>query len=111
MNTLNYKGFVGVFNYVEDEEILFGKIEGITDLVTFQGESVKEIKEAFEEAVDDYKELCKEIGKEPYKSFKGSFNVRIAPNLHREVFLEAKRLNINLNQFVQNSLEQAIKHR
>ena len=110
MNTLNYKGFIGVFNYIEDEEILFGKIEGVNDLVTFQGESVKEIKEAFYEAVDDYISLCEEVGKEPYKSFKGSFNVRITSKLHQKVFFEAKKHNMNLNQFIQSALEKAVEH-
>lgn len=65
MSTLQHKDFIGVFNYIEDEEILFGKLEGITDLVTFQGQSVSEIKDAFEEAVEDYIELCEEVGKKP----------------------------------------------
>ncbi len=108
MNTLQYKNFTGTFNYVEDEDILFGKIEGIDDLVTFQGESISEIKQAFREAVEDYIFLCKETGKEAYKSFKGSFNVRIAPELHRAVFIQALKNNTNINGFVQNALEQAV---
>ncbi len=110
MNTLNYKGFVGVFNYIEEDEVLYGKIEGVTDLVTFEGTSVSEVKNAFYEAVEDYLFLCKEVGKEPYKSFKGSFNVRINPDLHRQVYLEAVKNNMNLNQFVQSTLERAVHH-
>ncbi len=110
MNTLKCNGFIGSFNYIEDDNILYGKIEGITDLVTFEGNSIKEIKEAFNEAVEDYISLCKEVKKEPYKSFKGSFNVRINPELHREVFMEAVKNNMNLNQFVQSTLEKAVKN-
>lgn len=62
MNTLVYKDFVGSFNYIEEEEILYGKIQGISDLVTFEGTSIAEIKNAFIEAVDDYIALCKEVG-------------------------------------------------
>lgn len=62
MNTLKYKNFVGVFNYIEEEKVMFGKIEGITDLVTFEGTSIEEIKKSFIEAVEDYLELCKEAG-------------------------------------------------
>jgi predicted HicB family RNase H-like nuclease len=108
MNTLTHKGFIGIFNYIEDEDILHGKIEGITDLVTFQGIGVPEIKKAFIDAVEDYIELCAEVGKEPLKSFKGSFNVRVSPTLHRLVSTEAIKRNMNLNQFVQKALEQAI---
>mgnify|MGYP000882282140 CR=1 FL=1 len=109
MNTLKHKGFIGIFNYIEDEDILYGKIEGITDLVTFQGQSIPEIKEAFNEAVEDYLELCKEVGKDPLKSFKGSFNVRLSSNLHRIVFMKAVSRNMNLNQFVQAALEKAVE--
>ena len=110
MNTLNYKGFVGVFNYIEEDEVLYGKIEGVTDLITFEGTSISEVKNAFNEAVEDYISLCEEVGKEPYKSFKGAFNVRLNPNLHRQVYLEAVKNNMNLNQFVQSTLEKAVHH-
>lgn len=109
MNTLKHKNFIGVFNYIEDEEILFGKIEGVTDLVTFQGQSISEIKKAFKEAVEDYIELCEEVGKKPMKSFKGSFNVRLSSDLHRVVAMKAVSNNMNLNQFVQTALEKAVE--
>jgi predicted HicB family RNase H-like nuclease len=110
MNTITHKNFIGRFNFVEDEEIFHGKIEGITDLVTFEGTSVFEIKQAFIEAVEDYILLCNEVGKDPYKSFKGSFNVRISSDLHRKAALTAARENINLNQFVQKAIETALTH-
>lgn len=108
MNTLNYKGFIGAFNYAEEDDILFGKIEGVTDLVTFQGASIQEVKKAFTEAVEDYIILCDEVGKEPMKSFKGSFNVRLTPQLHRQITLEAVKNNMNLNQFIQKTLEKVV---
>ena len=110
MNTLNHNGFIGTFNYIEDEDILYGKIEGITDLVTFEGTSIKEVKEAFIEAVEDYVFLCKEVGKEPLKSFKGSFNVRLSSELHRKVSMEAVKNNMNLNQFVQAILQKSVQY-
>ncbi len=108
MNTLQHKDFIGTFNFIEDESILYGKIEGITDLVTFQGSSIEEIKTAFIEAVEDYILLCDEVGKEPLKSYKGSFNVRLSPKLHRQVSMEAIKHNMNLNQFIQSTLEHVV---
>lgn len=110
MNTLSYKNFMGTFDYIEEENILHGKIEGISDLVTFEGSSIVEIQKSFTEAVDDYIELCKEANKDPYKSFKGSFNVRITPKLHRLAVLKATKLNLTLNQFVQSAIEKALKN-
>ncbi len=108
MNTLVYKDFVGSFNYIEEEEKLYGKVQGISDLVTFEGTSIAEIKSAFIEAVDDYIELCKKVNKDPYKSFKGTFNIRISSDLHRQATLKAKKHNLNLNQFVQKAIEHAV---
>ena len=69
MNTLTYKGYMGSVNFSEKDSVFFGKIEGIDGLVNFEGESVKELTEAFHEAVDDYLEYCKAEGIEPHKSY------------------------------------------
>ena len=76
-NVLKYKGYYAVVQYSAEDEVLYGKIEGIDDLVSFESDSICGIKNEFENAVDDYIEYCKEIGKEPDKVYKGSFNVRI----------------------------------
>jgi predicted HicB family RNase H-like nuclease len=85
--------------------VFFGKIEGVNDLVTFEGDTVKQIKKAFKEAVEDYIELCQEAGKAVFKSFKGSFNVRINPELHSQAFGRALEEGKTLNQFVQDAIE------
>lgn len=54
MNTMTYKGYLGSVAYSEKDQVFFGKVEGINGLVNFEGESVKELTEAFHEAVDDY---------------------------------------------------------
>ena len=103
-----YKDFIATIHYSTIDEVFFGKIEGINDLVTFEGENVKDLKKAFEEAVDDYIELCKEVGKEPKKSFKGSFNIRISPELHVKAFEKALIEGKSLNQFVQQAIEKEV---
>ena len=60
MNTMTYKGYLGSVAYNEKDQVFFGKIEGINGLVNYEGESVKEITEAFHEAVDDYLAFCKD---------------------------------------------------
>ena len=79
---LSYKGFIGSVQFSADDDVFCGKIEGIDDLVSYEGTSVAELKKAFRDAVEDYLGLCKEAGKEPFKSCKGSFNVRISKELH-----------------------------
>jgi len=103
-NMIKYKDFYGSVEYSATDECFFGKIIGTTDLVTFEGESVDNLKKAFVEAVEDYLALCKEIGKEPQKSYKGSFNVRISPELHKEATITASRKGISLNAFVEKAI-------
>jgi predicted HicB family RNase H-like nuclease len=62
-DVMQYKNFIGSVHFNADDEIFYGKIEGINDLVTFEGESVKKLKKAFEEAVEDYLQLCEQVGK------------------------------------------------
>ena len=67
-NYLEYKGYIGSVEFRADEKVLCGKIQGINDLILFEGESVSELENNFKESVDDYLETCKEIGKEPNKT-------------------------------------------
>ena len=79
-DVLSYKGYVTRIHY--EDGILFGKLEGICDLVNFESDSVKDIEKEFHEAVDAYLEICERHGDEPEKPFKGVFNVRISSDLH-----------------------------
>ncbi len=105
---LVYKDFIGTVHFSTKDSVFYGKIEGINDLVTFEGETVVDLKKAFEESVDDYIEICKEVEKDPLKSFKGSFNVRIAPELHSKAFKAALLKGKSLNQLVQEAIEKEV---
>ena len=109
-DALTYKGFIGSVHFDSVDEIFHGKIEGINDLVTFEGDSVKEIERSFHEAVDDYIALCREAGKEPLGSCKGSFNVRIPPEMHKKAKDMATVLGMSLNQFIQKAIEDKVSH-
>ena len=107
-NIIEYKEFIGSVNYSNTDECFYGKIEGIDDLVTFEGSSVKELKKVFQQAVNDYIGLCVEAGKEPYKSVKGSFNIRIEPKLHYHAIYTALKNGMSLNQFVAEAIKNNI---
>ncbi|MFZ4526765.1 MAG: type II toxin-antitoxin system HicB family antitoxin [Chlorobium sp.] len=107
-DVLVYKDYIGSVHFNADDEVFFGKIEGIEDLVSFEGDSVIELKKAFEEAVDDYLEICKENGKKTDKSYKGSFNVRIAPDIHKKATRLALMKGMSLNQFIQKAVEEEV---
>ena len=106
---LKYNGFIGSVHFSSSDETFFGKIEGINDLVTFEGSTVAKLKKAFKESVEDYIELCDSLGKEAHKSFKGSFNVRLSPELHSKAFEKALVEGKTLNQLVKEALEDKVR--
>ena len=104
-NILEYKGYYAKIEYSAEDSVLYGKIEGIKDLVNFESESASEIAKEFHEAVDDYLEFCENVGKEPDKAYKGTFNVRISPSLHRQLAIMALKNGESLNQTVERALQ------
>ena len=107
-SALEYKGYFGSIEFSNEDDCFYGKILGINDLVTFEGSSVEEIRAAFREAVDDYLLMCERVGKEPEKTYKGSFNVRIDPELHKKASILAQTRHISLNQFIELSIAEKV---
>lgn len=105
MNTLEYRGFNGSVEFDADDGVLFGKLLLINDLVTYEGQSVDEIRQAFQEAVEDYIAQCQQAGKEPNKPLSGVFNVRVGVELHRQAALRAAHDRVKLNQVVVRALQ------
>ena len=103
-NVLTYKGYFSIVKYSPESEIFYGKIEAIVDLVSYEGETAKEVKAAFEEAVESYLETCAEVGKKPDKPYTGTFNVRVNTELHRKAAILSKQRNISLNQLIGEAL-------
>lgn len=102
---MEYKGYYGSVHYSDEDQVFHGKIEFIRSLVSYEGTNVKNLRKAFEAAVDDYLELCEVEKKEPEMPFKGSFNVRTGPDLHRRAMLYAKSKGLNLNSIITDALE------
>ena len=109
MNTMTYKGYIGSVNYSDKDQVFFGKIEGINGLVNFEGESVKELTEAFHEAVDDYLAYCQDEGIEPDKSYTGVLNVRLTPAIHRQIAMLALQAGISINAYIKDALEEKVE--
>lgn len=102
---LEYKTYYAEVHFSSEDETFYGKIIGINDLVSFEGTTVKELKKAFHEAVEDYLATCNEIGKDPEKTYKGSFNVRIPSDLHRKAARYATLNRMTLNDFVRHAID------
>ncbi len=107
---LEYKGFHGTVRFSSEDAVFFGKISGVNDLVTFEGTSVKELQKSFEEAVEDYISICEREKIPVLKSMKGSFNVRISPELHQKAAIVSSKQGVSLNQFVQKAIENSLEN-
>lgn len=105
-NVLEYKGYYGTVEFSSTDKVLFGKVIGVNSLISFEGDSVQSLKEDFEGAIDDYLEMCAEKGIEPEKAYRGSFNVRVSPELHKTLVLYSASHGQTLN----STVEEAIKH-
>ena len=105
---LEYKSYYAEVHFSGEDEIFYGKIIGINDLVSFEGTTVSELKKAFREAVDDYLATCEELGKDAEKTYKGSFNVRIPSELHRQAARYATLKKMTLNDFVRHAIDSVI---
>jgi predicted HicB family RNase H-like nuclease len=106
-NTMKYENYVGSVEYSEEDGCLFGRLLGVDDIISYEGESVTELRAAFEEAVDDYLETCKKIGKTPQRPYSGKIMLRIPPEVHARAAMMAQASGKSLNQFVAEALERA----
>ncbi len=107
-NTMEYKGYVGSVEFSEEDGLFFGKVMGLRSLLSYEGSSAAELVADFHAAVDDYLSLCAAEGTEPEKAYKGSFNVRVSPELHKKLAIRAAAQQMSLNSFVEHALTNAV---
>ncbi|VXC26194.1 Toxin-antitoxin system HicB family antitoxin [Pseudomonas sp. 8Z] len=105
MNAMNYKGYAARIEYSDEDGLFIGHIAGIRDVVGFHGESVKELRGAFEEAVDDYLETCAKLERSPQKPYSGKLSLRLEPALHASVAVKAELAHKSINQWVVDVLD------
>ncbi len=105
-NMLKYKGYHGSVAFSAEDNLLVGSVIGIRDSLNFHGNSIEEITQSFHDSIDGYLEMCEALGLSPDKEYKGSFNVRISPDLHRQAALTAEKEGVSLNQLIQQAIEE-----
>jgi predicted HicB family RNase H-like nuclease len=104
-NTLEYKGYIGIIEYDDEDGIFRGAVINLRETITFHGECVAELRQSLKDSVEAYLKLCAERGEEPEKPFSGNLPLRIDPELHRKIFLKAKREGKSLNRWIGEILE------
>ncbi len=108
MNNLNYRGYHAIVQYEADSDVFVGRLAGISDIITFEADTVAGLKSAFIEAVDDYLAHCKKINKSPQKEFSGKLMLRVSPSVHAKLSLatELSRAK-SMNEFAEQALDKA----
>jgi predicted HicB family RNase H-like nuclease len=109
MNTMTYKGYAARIEYSDEDECFIGHIAGIQDVVGFHGDSVAILREAFEEAVDDYLETCEKLNGAPQKPYSGNLMLRIPPEIHAAVATAAEVSGKSINQWATDTFKQTVK--
>lgn len=97
---LRYQNYTGIVEYDPNGKIFTGEVIGVRDVITFQGRTPEEIERSFRAAVDFYLDLCLQDGVSPQKPFSGRFNVRLSPEVHRQIAERAALQRVSLNQWV-----------
>ena len=107
-NTMQYKGYIGSVEFSEEDGLFFGSVQGIRASISYEGTDAKSLRDDFHGAIDDYLLFCEQEGEEPEKPYKGSFNVRFGPELHRKAALYAISHEKTLNSFIVESVQKAL---
>ena len=105
---LEYKGYRARVVYDNETKSLWGEVVGITDYIDFQSDSLKTIEKEFRKAVDEYLTFCEEVGKEPEKEYKGSFNIRIGTDLHKQIALQSLKEGKSINEYVKEAVYEKV---
>lgn len=109
MNTMSYKGYTARIEYDERDNILIGRILGIRSIISFHGETVSELRDDFENAIDDYLSECLEKGIPPEKPASGRLLLRVPPDIHGKALVAAQAAGKSLNQWATEVLVRAVQ--
>lgn len=108
---LEFKGYRAKIEFDSRDDVLVGRVLHLQDVISFEGHSVQEIRQAFENAIEDYFDGCRENGVEPEKPFSGKMALRMDPDLHRAVAIHATRSGKSINSFIVSVLQEAVSER
>ena len=101
---MDYKGYVAKVDFDDEANVFHGEVINLRDVITFEGETVNELRQAFHDSVDDYLEFCAERGEEPERPYSGRFVVRVSPELHKTISIEARKRGKSINALVSEAI-------
>lgn len=105
---IKYKGFIGSVHFAAEDRVFYGKVEGINDLITFEGSTVDELEKGFKYMVDEHIKDCNKNNTPVEKSYKGNLNIRLSPELHKKAAHNAALRGVSLNQYINDAIKQEL---
>jgi predicted HicB family RNase H-like nuclease len=105
---LTHDGYIAQVSFEEGDELMNGVVMNTSAVLHFAGKNIKELKKAFSDTINDYRSFCAERGKEPEKPFSGTLSLRLTPELHKRVAIEAMKAGESINQFIADKLEESV---
>jgi predicted HicB family RNase H-like nuclease len=106
---MEYKGYFGKVEFDDEANIFHGEVINLRDVITFEGKDVEELRQAFHDSVDDYLAFCAARGEDPEKPYSGRFVIRVDPELHKNIVVEARKRGKSLNSWVSDALSKVIE--
>ena len=100
---LEYKGYIGTIE--ADDGVFVGRVAGLRDVITFEGESFSEVSQAFRDSIDDYLNFCAARGEAPDRPYSGKIPLRVDPEVHRKAAALAQAEGVSLNQWIARRIE------
>jgi predicted HicB family RNase H-like nuclease len=110
MNAMAYNGYLARVEYDPRDNIFVGQVLGVSDRISFHGETVTELTADFHQAVDHYLDDCAKTGRQPEKPASGKLMLRIRPEVHAAVGVAARAAGKSINQWADEVLERASQH-
>ncbi len=109
-NVIKHRGYTGSIEVNHQDGVFHGRLLYVNAMISYEGETYADLKQAFIDAVEDYLAFCREKGISPEKAFSGSFNIRTGPERHRKAVM-TKADNESLNEFVSIAIDHEIERR
>ena len=107
-DTIKYKGFIGSVQFAAEDRAFYGKVEGVNDLITFEGSTIDELEKGFKYMVDAHIKDSNKNNTPVEKSYKGNLNIRLSPELHKKAAYNASSKGLSLNQYINNAIKKEI---
>jgi predicted HicB family RNase H-like nuclease len=107
MNTMTHKGYTTRIDFDDRDNIFVGRVLGLRTMISFHGETVKELRSEFKNAVEAFLKDCKEQGITPEKPASGKLMLRVPPEVHGAALVAAQAAGKSLNQWATEVLHEA----